>query len=48
MRRVSIALFYMALGARRSAFRNPKSISECLADEIMNAAKGSFRAGLIG
>ena len=41
MRRVSIALFYMALGARKSAFKNPKSISECLADEIMNAAKAS-------
>lgn len=31
----------MALGARKAAFRNPKSISECLADEIINAAKGS-------
>jgi ribosomal protein S7 len=34
MRRVSIALFYMALGARKSSFRNPKTIAECLADEI--------------
>jgi small subunit ribosomal protein S5e len=41
MRRVSIALFYMALGARKSSFRNPKTIAECLADEIQNAAKGS-------
>lgn len=27
------------LGARESAFRNLKSIAECLADELMNAAK---------
>jgi hypothetical protein len=26
---------------RESAFRNVKSISECLADELINAAKGS-------
>ncbi|WP_369294429.1 hypothetical protein, partial [Klebsiella pneumoniae] len=28
-------------GARESAFRNIKSIAECLADELINAAKGS-------
>ena len=26
-------------GAREAAFRNIKSIAECLADELMNAAK---------
>ena len=26
---------------RAAAFRNVKTIAECLADEIMNAAKGS-------
>ena len=41
MRRVSIGLFHMALGARKAAFKNTKSIAECLADEIMNAAKMS-------
>merc|ERR1711916_402281 len=30
-----------AVGARNSAFRNVKTIAECLADEIINAAKGS-------
>jgi hypothetical protein len=30
-----------ASGAREAAFRNVKTISECLADELMNAAKGS-------
>ena len=39
MRRVSVGLFNMALGARKAAFKNTKSIAECLADEIMNAAK---------
>lgn len=28
-------------GAREAAFRNVKTMSECLADELMNAAKGS-------
>ena len=28
-------------GAREASFRNIKTIAECLADEIMNAAKGS-------
>nr|GMD66393.1 40S ribosomal protein S5 [Ipomoea batatas] len=28
-------------GARQSAFRNIKTIAECLADELINAAKGS-------
>lgn len=40
-RRVSQALFLLASGARQSAFRNAKTISECLADEIVNASKGS-------
>ena len=32
-------LFCVFIGARESAFRNLKSIAECLADELMNAAK---------
>ena len=28
-------------GTRESAFPNVKSIAECLADELINAAKGS-------
>lgn len=40
-RRVNYALYLMAQGARESAFRNIKTISECLADEIINAARGS-------
>ena len=35
------ALTLITNGAREASFRNIKSISECLADELMNAAKGS-------
>jgi small subunit ribosomal protein S5e len=31
----------MALGARNASMKNHKSISECLADEIMNCEKSS-------
>ncbi|CAE7409444.1 RPS5, partial [Symbiodinium necroappetens] len=40
LRRVNQAIYLICTGARNSAFRNIKSISECLADEIMNAAAG--------
>ena len=40
-RRVSFALTLITQGAREAAFRNIKTMAECLADEIMNAAKGS-------
>ena len=41
MRRVNEAIYLMCKGARENAFRNLKTISECLADELVNAAKGS-------
>ena len=40
-RRVNVAICMLCQGARQSAFRNIKSISECLADEIINASKKS-------
>jgi len=40
-RRVNYALYLMASGAREASFRNIKTIAECLADEIINAARGS-------
>ena len=40
-RRVNQALYLMVTGARASSFRNVKTISECLADEIVNASKSS-------
>jgi small subunit ribosomal protein S5e len=35
------SLHDQSTGARESSFRNIKTISECLADEIINAARGS-------
>ena len=32
-------VFLYCTGAREAAFRNIKTIAECLADELMNAAK---------
>jgi len=40
-RRVNNALYLITQGAREATFRNIKTIAECLADEIINAAKGS-------
>jgi len=41
LRRVDEAIYLMCKGARESAFRNLKTMPECLADELVNAAKGS-------
>ncbi|KAJ3574531.1 hypothetical protein NP233_g1696 [Leucocoprinus birnbaumii] len=41
LRRVNQAISLLTVGTRESAFRNVKSIAECLADELINAAKGS-------
>lgn len=41
MRRAAQALYYMTVGARNAAMKNHKSISETLADEIMNCEKAS-------
>lgn len=41
MRRVNQAISLITTGARESAFRNTKSMAECLAEELINAGKGS-------
>ncbi|CAK9291860.1 unnamed protein product [Gordionus sp. m RMFG-2023] len=41
LRRVNLAIYLIVTGSRESAFRNIKTIAECLADELINAAKGS-------
>eukprot|EP01063_Lacrimia_lanifica_P004113 TRINITY_DN122_c0_g1_i4.p2 TRINITY_DN122_c0_g1~~TRINITY_DN122_c0_g1_i4.p2 ORF type:complete len:191 (+),score=95.08 TRINITY_DN122_c0_g1_i4:51-623(+) len=41
LRRVNTAIALLTTGAREASFRNMKSIAECLADELVNAAKGS-------
>merc|ERR1712124_214495 len=41
LRRVNMAIWLLTTGAREAAFRNIKTIAECLAEEFVNAAKGS-------
>lgn len=41
LRRVNQAIYLICTGARNAAFRNIKSISECLAEEIINCANES-------
>ena len=41
LRRIDDAIYLMCKGARSAAFRNLKTMPECLADELVNAAKGS-------
>jgi small subunit ribosomal protein S5e len=40
-RRINISIHLLTSGAREAAFRNVKTMSECLADELINASKGS-------
>ncbi|OUM65408.1 hypothetical protein PIROE2DRAFT_67215 [Piromyces sp. E2] len=41
LRRVNQAIWLLTTGAREASFRNIKTIAECLAEELINAAKGS-------
>ena len=41
LRRVNIGIYLLTTGAREAAFKNIKTIAECLADELINASKGS-------
>merc|ERR1711911_284553 len=41
LRRVNQAIWLLTTGAREAAFRNIKTIAECLADELINASRGS-------
>eukprot|EP01100_Stratorugosa_tubuloviscum_P005955 TRINITY_DN25_c1_g2_i3.p1 TRINITY_DN25_c1_g2~~TRINITY_DN25_c1_g2_i3.p1 ORF type:complete len:230 (+),score=88.39 TRINITY_DN25_c1_g2_i3:179-868(+) len=41
LRRVNQAIYLLSTGAREAAFRNIKTIAECLADELINASKES-------
>eukprot|EP00695_Tsukubamonas_globosa_P001643 TRINITY_DN26_c0_g1_i1.p2 TRINITY_DN26_c0_g1~~TRINITY_DN26_c0_g1_i1.p2 ORF type:complete len:213 (+),score=133.80 TRINITY_DN26_c0_g1_i1:63-641(+) len=41
LRRVNQSIYLLTTGARESAFRNIKTVAECLADEIINASKNS-------
>lgn len=41
LRRVNQAIWLLCTGARHASFKNVKSLSECLADELVAASKGS-------
>ena len=41
LRRVNQAIYLICTGAREHSFRNLKTMPECLADELINASKGS-------
>merc|ERR1712002_189777 len=41
LRRVNQAIWLICTGTREASFRSIKSIAECLADELINASKGS-------
>jgi len=41
LRRVNTGIYLITSGARQAAFKTIKSIAECLADELVAAAKGS-------
>eukprot|EP00800_Vazella_pourtalesii_P009268 TRINITY_DN2344_c0_g1_i1.p1 TRINITY_DN2344_c0_g1~~TRINITY_DN2344_c0_g1_i1.p1 ORF type:complete len:225 (+),score=49.38 TRINITY_DN2344_c0_g1_i1:49-723(+) len=47
LRRVNQAIWLICSGARDAAFRNIKTIAECLADELINAFKGSSNSHAI-
>merc|ERR1712223_1130868 len=41
LRRVNQATWLICTGTREASFRSIKTIAECLADELINASKGS-------
>jgi len=47
LRRVNQAIYLIVKEARKSAFRNIKSFSECLADELLAAADNSPNSGAV-
>jgi ribosomal protein S7 len=48
LRRVNQAIWLLCTGAREASFRNIKTIAECLADELINAAKVRRACGTNG
>ena len=43
-RRVDLALMYLAQGAKKAAFKSKRSFDDCLASEIIAAAKNDVRS----
>jgi small subunit ribosomal protein S7 len=48
MRRVDVALRHLAMGATQTSFKSTKPISQCLADEILKAAKNDPQSFAVG
>lgn len=44
LRRVDIALRFISEGARKNALNNPKTLEECLAEELINAANNDVKS----
>jgi len=44
MRRINTSLYLMSVGARKAAFRNIRSMAECLADEIIACSQNSVNS----
>ena len=44
MRRINLAIYLIANGARDQSMKNSKTIAECLADEIINCEKGNLQS----
>ena len=44
LRRTNQGMYLLCMGARKASFRSIKTIAETLADELINAAKGSSNA----
>ena len=43
-RRIDLALRWLTEGARKASFRSPKSIDECLADEVIAASQADTKS----
>ena len=43
IRRVNLAIYLLACGCREKAFKNNKTIAECLADEIIHCEKNNVQ-----
>jgi small subunit ribosomal protein S7 len=48
MRRLDVAIRHIAMGATTASFKSTKPISQCLADEIMKAAKNDPQSFAVG
>jgi len=48
LRRLNVAIRHLAMGATQASFKSTKPISQCLADEILKAAKNDPQSFAVG